>query len=250
MKHRSRIESLRCSSDSSERHKFCGATVRFLVYEAICAYAQLIQITSTINDQSATSYFLNKRINCFSCVKIYNARGIFIIFTTFNYFPIVRCVAILFLTTIDLTLRVPNDDARFESKNRNNAFRVRPRVPSALTRAQYHPNIIPATWLTTAVELVPPERRYGYFSRVRRAHFDRAPAVSANRAIISIRGITDVSPVPHGLDIEEVGSTRGCSWPPKKRRKTSCPVITVAPVLSARYKRALTRCINLIRFSG
>lgn len=42
-------------------------------------------------------------------------------------------------------------------------------------------------------------------------------------------------------------------WPeqsaPKKHRKTSRPIITVAPVLSSHYQRALARCINLIRFS-
>lgn len=73
------------------------------------------------------------------------------------------------------------------------------------------------------------------------------------RAIISIRGITDVSSfhtVSTSRKLARFTLAAGWQLAPKKHRKTSRPVITVAPVLSSHYQRALAQRINLIRFSG
>lgn len=69
-----------------------------------------------------------------------------------------------------------------------------------------------------------------------------------NRAIISIRGITDVSSFHTVSTSRKLAPrpTRAAGWQsaPKKHRKTTRPVITVAPALSSHYQRALARCIN------
>lgn len=74
-----------------------------------------------------------------------------------------------------------------------------------------------------------------FFSQDHIARLDRAPRC---RAIISIRGITDVSSF-HTVSTSRklARSTLAASWQlaPKKHRKTSRPVITVAPVLSSYY---------------
>lgn len=68
-----------------------------------------------------------------------------------------------------------------------------------------------------------------------------------NRAIISIRGITDVSSFHTVSTSRKLWlDPRAAGWQlaPKKHRKTSRQVITVAQALSSHYQRALARCIN------
>lgn len=140
----------------------------------------------------------------------------------------------------------------FGQENQDNIFHVCSRILDI--RKPYLPNVILNTW--------PMSRQSNWF-RLKsaadiflRITLHDAPSWSCAvryRAIISIRGITDVSSF-HTVSTSRKlpRSTLAAGWQlaPKKHRKTSRPVITVAPVLSSHYQRALARCINLIRFSG
>jgi len=122
------------------------------------------------------------------------------------------------------------------------------------TRKPYLSNVTPNTW--------PMSRHSNWFCLKGAAdiflRITLHPCMSWScamryRAIISIRGITDVSSF-HTVSTSRklARSTLVAGWQlaPKKHRKTFRPVITVAPVLSSHYQRALARRINLIRFSG
>ena len=126
------------------------------------------------------------------------------------------------------------------------------------TRKSYLPNVIPSQHMThvSAGELVPPERHHGYFSqyhiaRYTRARLDRAPW-STGRSFRSAesRMLARSTRFRHRGSWLDLRWLVGWQLAPKKHRKTSRPVITVAPVLSSHYQRALVRRINLIRFSG